>query len=222
MATIDIKVKDDQIARVEAALTGIPRGVGRVMSHAINRTLMKARTVVIRRMGQHITAAQKTIRANMTVLKANYNSWRADIKLSEKRIPLLAFATRQTQKGVSFKIERRKSIKREMILHAFITAMKTGHRGVWRRAKQGTTTIRNSQGKRATYKWIAGSFTEGKLVGRLPIREMMGPSLGAIYRKNHMLSRVIEAQIGKDLETEVDKSVKYVLWRHRGKTDAAA
>ena len=127
---LEIRYDKDKIRRLERELAGFPRNsLPKVMSRGLNRTATGARTATSRMLAGEASLKISDVRKRITLKKATYRSWRAGIKISRQRIPLISFGARQTKKGITYK----KAGERVLIKHAFKATMKSGHTGVFRR-----------------------------------------------------------------------------------------
>lgn len=194
MIGVDVKVNKAQMADLERTLKGIPRGVPRVLTRAINRVGVAARRQVVKAVSREIAVTQKDLKArNVRLRKANFRTLRARISISGRRIPVLKFGAKQTRRGVTYRIKRGGGRKR--IADAFMEAksgteirMPSGHRGVFRR----------------------------RMGSRLPIDELFGPSVPAVVEGvAELAAETMNRQLGRDLDKEVTKQVGWLLERRR-------
>ena len=84
-------------------------------------------------MSSEVAIKQAEIRKGIRIVKASTRRLRADVFITGKRIPLIKFGAKQNKKGVSYRIG--KGSKRTSVPGAFITQMKTGHKGAFVRVK---------------------------------------------------------------------------------------
>tara|TARA_Y100000310_G_scaffold250452_1_gene256672 strand:+ start:339 stop:896 length:558 start_codon:yes stop_codon:yes gene_type:complete len=176
---LEIEIKQSEINKIKRRLAGIPRGLPKVITRGINKTLASSRTKAVRLFAGDINIKQKTIREQIRILRASYSRWIGQLRFyGSSRIPLSRFAARQTQRGVSYKIE--KTGGRKTAEHAFIAETETGHRGVWRRAGRA----------------------------RYPIYELFGPSLGAVFKNAPAKIASIEKTSAADLKKNINTQVK--------------
>jgi hypothetical protein len=126
---IEIKFDKQKLKAIERQLAAVPRALPKVMSRALNRTATSARTATSRSLATQTGLKVKDVRSRIHIERASYSHWRSAIRISTKRLGLLAFRARQTKRGVSY----RSGSGRETIGHAFIAVMSSGHRGVFKR-----------------------------------------------------------------------------------------
>ena len=140
---LEIRYDNDKIKRLERELRGFPKNsLPKVMSRALNRTGTEARTKVSRVFSRKLGLKVKDIRERVTLTRASYRNWRSVVKISRKRIPLIRFGARETNKGITYK----KAGERVLIRHAFKATMKSGHTGVFKRKLSARLPISELRG----------------------------------------------------------------------------
>jgi len=184
-AAIEVVFDKRQLAQIERAVKGIPRGMPRVVSRAINKTATTARSHLVKRIAGILPIKQKDIRKGMPIYKATLNRWQATIRIIGKAIPLIQFKARQTRKGVTYK--KAGADTRALIRSAFIAVMPTGRKGVFLRLGRP----------------------------RLPIRELYGPSLPSIFENTPGLETETERDIGDLLQHYTQQQIKYLVEKYR-------
>lgn len=103
------------------------------------------------------------------------------LKVRDQKIPLGAYSPRQTKQGVSVRIGR----KRELLRHAFIATMKSGHKGVFWRDLDSRKLTRRQQAERNRLK------NPGPLrVKRLGIEELFSTKIIDLFRDRGMVDTV--------------------------------
>ena len=164
--------------------------VQRAVVSALNRCVEMARTDAskeLRSEGYNIKSA--AIKAAASVRKASSGHLVATLSLSRKPIALIAFGAKQKGDGVSVKIHK----KANVIRHAFIATMPSGHTGVYLR-KNGGKHVYKRKG--------------GKLVSsQLPIRELYGPSVGGMYGNDRVQAAMARA-IAENFERRLAHEMK--------------
>ena len=187
---LDIKIDNKKLKRMEKMLKGVPGGMGKAVSRAINKSAMSARTQIARQVAAEIKVKVGSARKAVELKRATTKRWRADLGVDKKRIPLIDFAARQTKKGTTYQIDKEGG--REKISDAFIRSVGSGHEGVFRRA--GSITGDNSQ-------------------GRLPIIQLQGPSIAVAFEGAKGLAQRITAAAYQDLGKKLDTQVELLLKR---------
>ena len=183
--SVDVKFDKAALKRVENMLRGFPKAVPKVMSRGINKTGAAAKTEIARRIAAEVKIKLSTIKAGIDLDRASYSRWQAELGIFGRRIPLINFAARQTKSGVSYSIE--KSAGRKKIESAFIQTMASGHTGVFKRVGES----------------------------RHPIRELMGPSVGAAFENAGSIAKDVRQSTTKKLKHNIDVQVKMILDRKR-------
>ncbi len=163
---IDLKVDDRDLKTLERQLRSFPKAMPRVMSRAINKTVISARVQAARGIIQEINLTVTRAKRAMIITKATFSRWVGKIHFQKRRIRIIFFGAKQKPKGVTYKIERDKG--RQLIPGAFITTVRGGqnaeNRGVFAR------------------KFVKGSRT--KRVGRFSIIQQRGPSMARLFKDN--------------------------------------
>lgn len=138
---IDVQADRAQLAVLKTLLAEVPRGVPRVLSRAINKVGVAARTRIVRRVAQEINVKVGELKKrNILLHKATQKRLAGTVEITGFRIPLLHFAGAQTRRGVGYRIRRG---QRRVLAGAFKESggkpvqMKSGHRGVFIRQLGG-------------------------------------------------------------------------------------
>jgi hypothetical protein len=165
---------------VQALLQSLQREkIPVAVSRALNKTAGSAKSVAVREMARNIGIAQKEIRPEVQFRKATRFCCDAVLLVAKaKRLPLIKSDPRAKQGKVGVSYRGGGGLKRS-IAHAFIATMPSGHRGVYVR-KPGA--------------------------GRLPIRELCGPSLAYVFQQpaiQSLIAEVVQARWKICCEQEV-------------------
>lgn len=161
-----------------------------------------------REVQKKVTAKAKYINRAFVENKATYQRLSASLVASGSPIPLIGYSTRQTKKGISVKVL--KSGGRKLIEGGFITTVKahkkTGgfneHKGVFVRVSKAKGTGKLPKGRPIKFK------PQDKY--RLPIRQLFGPSIPAIFDRGPILDKVERAASTKQQE-ELARQVELIL-----------
>jgi len=220
---VEITYDRAKLDRIRRQLSGIPGAMPRVMSEAINRTATSARAEIVRRLAGEINASQTSIRRVIRIQKARRSHWVATIDLFSKRIPLIKFGAARLKKGVSYQILS--STGRKQIVgdpaEVFIQTLPSGHKGVWRRV--GSALLRGKGAKKARGGMMARLSKKRKSkIGRLPIIELLGPSMGHVFESAPGIAWQVRQEASLRLERNIDQQVTYILekWRAAGRASA--
>lgn len=140
------------------ALDGLKTGEPRAIVRALNRAIGSAQTVEVKSIAQNTGLKSKDVRSYMRLDKANVDKPVATLSASLKRIPRIDFNARgpEPSRGKGRGVSYAgEGGGRVTVADAFIATMASGHRGVFKRAG----------------------------ASRLPIQELMGPSIGHVFNK---------------------------------------
>ena len=191
MVDVEIKFDKKKLKRVQAILKEIPGAMGPVMSRGINKTATAAKTRIVRAIAAEVKVAQKAIRDRISLDRASSNRWQATLHITGKRIPLINFGANKLVSGdISYQIDPSGGRKRitydRQTNPVFFAVMKSGHKGIFRR-----------------------------LGPRLPIKELMGPSIPSVYKYAEGLSARILRESSLDLGKNIDYQIALILQRRR-------
>jgi len=166
------------VRRFAEDLDALGRRGPALMARAINRAGISGKTAVVKAVAADTGLPQKNVERDLKIDKANPTAPQLTITVLGRRIPLIAFQARgpEPSKGRGRGVSYRLPGARGRIANAFIATMPGGHRGVYKR--RGT--------------------------GRLPIRELFGPSIPKVFEKFLGIFGTVSAQsFEKNLEHEI-------------------
>lgn len=209
MATVEIKLHAAQFASLRRMLAAVPREIPKVMAGAINVTARAAKERAIDEIRGQINLKRKDLRDLLKLRKATRRVWSATIEIPGRRLGLIRFGAKQTQKGVSYKI---KAGGRKQIRHAFVQTVNTA-KNVWRRAAKRSGLLgrlkKGLKGRAADYQRNAQEASN--LVGRLPIVRLRGPSLGQVVHDARAILKRTQEEAAANLEKNIDSKVAWIL-----------
>ncbi len=187
-ADIELKFDEATARRFQRDLASVRNGWPRAAKRAINRTLTSLRGRAARRIAkEHGGIKTKAIRNHTYIQKASQRVLAGFIRFSSRRIPIHEMKrVRQTSTGVSYQGPG----GTRKIPHAFLIST---IRGVWKRAKKG-----------------------GKLVPRLPITLLRGPSAKEIWDEHGGMAREVREDGQQKLRKELKSAHDYLLQRYTG------
>lgn len=139
----------------------LPKVAQRIVVRAVNRGIDAGNTLMARAIAKDTAIKVGDVKKSLRMSRATLANPSARLAASLNRIPLIRFNARGTEpsrgrgRGVSYKLQG----SRGRVAAAFVATMKSGHRGVFVRKTHG-------QGSK-----------------RLPIQELAGPSIGAVFAK---------------------------------------
>lgn len=162
-------------------LTHAHRAGPRVAARALNRSAVSTRAVMVKAVREDVGLKAKTVRDEIRIVEARPDrDPTARLAVSKKRIPLIEFKARQLKRaGVKTSLRGGSTA----IPGAFIQTMRSGHRGVY---------------KRATY-------PRGP---RLPIIELKGPSLAKPFATHW---RVGIARFRETIPKNVNSEIRFAI-----------
>lgn len=185
-----IEISEETIDRVTKILAGVPKGVERALSNAINRGLSHSRTQAFQEVRQVYAVKQGDLsRATVTrEQKASTGSLAGYISFSGVKLPLYKF-------NVSPKVPKKSRHVKAGLLkgswtafeHAFIAQMNSGHIGIFERE----TT------KRFPIDQIMG-LSGAQMVGNTEIEEKMSKEARSKFeeRLDHEIDRLLNGYGG--------------------------
>ncbi len=144
--SIEAKWDRSQIAALE---TGpLKAALKRALRKAGSTALRDMRAEASKRIRQRKRIKPSYIRRAITMRRARGSDiagmeWAIDV--SGEPVPLVAYPHRQTKKGVSVEVNRG---KRTLVAGAFVSTMKSGHKGVFRRRGRARLPIEELRGSR--------------------------------------------------------------------------
>jgi len=200
---VQIKIEDQELKEFECRLGATANALPKVVSRGINRTADQGRTLISRRLREQMKLRDRDIKARLTIApRATYARWFSRINIGTGGIPVLGFGARQTAAGVTWAPPLAMGL-RALIPHAFKATMPTGHMGIFIRAPVGG----GFKGRMR-----AGEISEGvKLVPRLPILAVVGPSLAEAYFNVGGLAASCEKEVAGKLIPNINDQIYLIL-----------
>ena len=185
--TIDIDIDPKG---VEDASVLAPRQAKKVMAKALTATAKTGRTKAARFIGQSFGLRSTIVRERLTFRRASREDLSASIVAFGRPLTLIkaAKSARQTKQGVKATAYG----GRQLYAGTFIATMDSGRRGIFTRATKG----------------------EGR-VGRLPIRELFGPSVPEALIDDEVSER-LSAELSVDLSKKLTREIDRELRRQAG------
>lgn len=196
----DIKLDQASWTRAQIMLSGVRNGARKVIMRSVNKTLTGVRTDTVNEIRKDVNITATAIRKTIRIEKASLSRLSARVTSKQKYgTGLVNFGARQTTKGVSVQVLRRKG--RSLIRHAFIASPKGGRQVFWRKGKQHV-------GIRPFQK----NFPYGKLPRRyrLPIEKLWGPAVPDLM-KHVKTFDAIERKAGVRLDKNFNHELDYLL-----------
>lgn len=181
-------------AAAEQALTQLGDRLPFAVSRALNRAATSERVAMAREVSRNLGLKVGTVRERIGLQEARPQRPSARLTASPKRIPLIEFSASgpEPSRGRG-RVSARVGGVRKRYPGAFITRMRSGHRGVFRRAGKS----RSRAGLRRSSP-------------ALPIVELFGPSIARVFERLRSLgtARRIES-LKKNLKSELKFELKH-------------
>lgn len=178
-----VTLRSNRSAAVAAA-------IGPAVARALNRAIDTVRTQTTRALAAETGLKQAIIRDRLPVQGARPDRLEAVLRVTGKRVPIVAFGARQTRQGVTYRLTG----GRGLIPGAFLATMSSGHAGVFARRPISRSRAGNPRSSPG-----------------LPIVEQYGPSLPLVVTKQHILEAgqaIGEAAFTKNLTHELGRAVR--------------
>ena len=170
---------------------GIIKRAGPVAQmRSLNRAISTGRTHLSRIVSKDMGLKVGVVKKKMILAKAKKSLLRAAISASTKRIPLIDFGARGPEPsfGKGKGVSAKTGPSRKRYPNAFIATVSSGHRGVFQRSAKG----------------------------RLPVRELRGPSIGHVFDKHQNEGKKItRAAFVKELEHQMRYALQKAAQRRK-------
>lgn len=166
------------VAALQKDLDSIGRAAPVVMARSVNKAGLAGQTAMVKAIGADTGISAKAIKREIRLDKATRTKPILVIEVVGKRIPLIEFGARGPvpSRGRGRGVTAKLPTGAGIYPHAFIATMPSGHRGVYQRRK----------------------------IGRLPIRELFGPSIPGVFAKFiHIFETVASEALVRNLEHEI-------------------
>lgn len=193
MPQISIEFSQSQLNSVADRLKGIPSGVGKALAGAVNDTAKQCKTRISSGIRDKVNLKKKDIDPEIVIYPlATEKKPSAKVTLSKsQRLGLNDFGARPTNAGVTYQIL--KGGGRKLAKSAFGLDMPRLGGQVFRRA----------------------GAVGGKLVPRLPIVKLKGPSPWGVFVKSGMVTP-IKAETQQLLNKNLEQRVRYLVLKANG------
>lgn len=138
MIYVNAKQAIEEISKAHRELSKIERG--RAIARAMNRTILAARTASSKEIRAIYKVKARDIKKTFKRFSASPTKLEAQLESTGKALPITAYQARQTKKGVTVNIKG----QRKLFPGAFMRTMRSGHKGVFVRAKyKGNRLVAN-------------------------------------------------------------------------------
>lgn len=147
----------------------------RAQVRGLNRVAKAAKTLAVREVAKNMGIRSKRVNEDMKVIPARPQKLEAKVRVKGNRIPLIEFKARENTRGVTAMSKG----KKKFFPGAFISRMKSGHVGVFKRFN----------------------------LMRLPIVELRGPSIPLVFGRKTIqsaLSKIVFERLDREIKTAFD------------------
>lgn len=204
-------VNQQDVNNLKASLSTIKGGAETALIRATNRSMAESKTNAARKVNQKVNLTITKIKKDIKVNKMHKGNLNGNIYSSGFPLPLINYGARQTQKGVTVKVLR--AGKRDLVKHAFIATMKSGHKGAFWREKIGGGKNIWKAGKRISIPtWEKNDPRSRKF--RLKIKELYGPRMQDVLGGDDIFPLVL-TWAGFRVAVNMDREVNYLLSQAR-------
>lgn len=187
-----VKIDDNQIRQMKAAIENTGRKLRRELKTAVNATASRCKSIVAKQIGSELAVPQKVIKGTIKqTRKPNEVDISAVIEvLKGDRIPLREFGARQTKKGVSYRVSKTRGRKLA--------------EGAFQGPRPG---LMKSSWRGRAFKRVGKS--------RLPITQLYGPSPWGVFVVGDKIGPTVE-QTQAELKKQVDRRIRFLQLKQAG------
>ena len=180
-------------SEIVADFEGAPVRIQKVAVRAMNRGMTSGRTFMASAIAQNIGLKVGDVRDALPLRQATFSNQQARLGASLKKIGLIKFSARgpEPSRGLGSGVSYRLNGSRQRVPDAFIATTRSGHRGVFRRIGKSARRSPGAWGK------------------NLPVVELRGPSLGAVFSKFRTPAVLkIQQSFDKNFDHEIEYALK--------------
>lgn len=184
--------------KAETMLRGIPNGIERAVSGAINKTLKNVKTEIKFKTSKEYNISSSDVGRDLKTTKSNFSTLRGTINARYYEEPLIRFLSSQSKDKTRVKIKRNDKSKvlqgkKEYPGKPFVQILENGHIGIFQRSSNQRRVISEGKNKGKKHTPIKQLYT-------LAISKMIGAESVSSY----VLERG-EEYLEKNLEKEVNR-----------------
>ena len=198
MALFKVSLNKADLAEVERMMKGIKNGYSTVVRRTINDGIKGAKIYTKDTLKKEYTIKAGAVNKTFKQVNATNVKLSGALRSIGAFVPLINYSARQTKKGVTVQIK--KGGKRELWPGAFITTMKSGHKGVFSREKPPYKTKKSPK---LPWKQFEPKY-------RLPIHEQFGPRVPGIMGKKQNMNEILE-KVDKRMEKKLHHEMDFEL-----------
>jgi len=186
---VSIQINQDDINRIKRDFLLMSGEVPLAASRAINRTLTAVGTEASVQVRKTYNLKASRVKKNFLTRKATKNNLSASWRSRGEPVGLIQFGARQTQRGVSVKVET--ADPRKVIDHTFIQVGRNQIKHVFWREKKG-----------------------GVMVGRYDVHRLTGPRIEDALAKPEV-QKALQKTADETLAKRLDAEANYILSKAR-------
>lgn len=193
---MELRVSVDQasLKAVTDRLAGIRNGVGIACARAINHTVARGKTSIVKTIADESGLKTASVRAAISIKKATPQNLAGSIIIGGKGRPLIDFKSLRVSKRAGVSVQMMKNKPRSIFRHAFKATMKSGHVGIFTRKSAD--------------------------VRRLPIKELFGPGVRTLFEGAPELAQREVAKLQPALLARLEHEIEHLL--RTGKPDSSS
>lgn len=195
---IGVEVSKKDIQFVKIWLATMKADYPKIMTRALNKSLTGARFDFVTITREFANLKSKFIRDTAKLNKANWSKLSASLVAKSDSVPLLHYGAKQKGKGVSVNVLI--DHPRTLIRHAFIATMKSGHKGVFWRKDVRWRGLPSAISKKTRPEFARLPKTKEAQKYRLPIEELWGPSIEALWEERPTKMNELSDKAGDRLQ----------------------
>lgn len=208
-----VQFNEQQLADVRDLLSQIMGGAEKAQVLAINRASASTQSRVVKAVAAHITPTQKAISKSMTIRKAKTSSVTGALTITGSPIPLYQFdwsyigpVFPNKRRNISVRVRRDKP--REIWRHVFLLHVYGGTKSG---AQPTEEDLSGHVGFFQRVHYGPGSGKLGRSHGRLPIKEVYGPSVPSVFLFAPGIEADALAYAGERLAIELGYAANYLI-----------
>ena len=138
------------LEKAEAMLKNIPNGIERAITGTINKTLVKVKSEIKKKVSKDYNVIKKDVDKDLKIRKANFATLTGTISARYPREPIIRFLASSSKRNTKVKIKKTEKSKvlngkPEYVGKPFITILQNGHMGIFQR--KSNERKRTSKGK---------------------------------------------------------------------------
>jgi len=114
------------------------------MNAALNKAIVTVRKETSKQITSEYAIKARDIKKTMSVQRSNFNTLTSQLTSADVRLALSLFNPTQKREGVTVKVKKKQP--RQILKHAFVATMKSGHVGVFTTYRKTIRKVRRRKG----------------------------------------------------------------------------